>query len=177
MALWRVLYLYKHPPNNSLNLGKKTNSTPSGQGRLPTLHTNQRKQATPAPFKVQLFILRCEIKSGIHEPRIGNAVHAGDAGECDTPAKVWLNNEMCHFVPQSPTATGTSLDSSRLKVGACERRCTSGRKILAHEPAETVLDGEPTETGFAGYCSSFFTKLRRRLCWMWSKLFQQFKIA
>ena len=40
------------------------------------------------PFKVQLFISHCEIKSGIHEPRIGNAVPAGDAGECDTPAKV-----------------------------------------------------------------------------------------
>ena len=30
MALWRVLDLYKHPPNNSLKLGKKTNSKPSG---------------------------------------------------------------------------------------------------------------------------------------------------
>ena len=40
------------------------------------------------PFKVQLFISPCEIKSGIHEPRIGNADLAGDAGESDTPAKV-----------------------------------------------------------------------------------------
>ena len=40
------------------------------------------------PFKVQLFISPCEIKSGIHEPRIGNAVPAGDAGESDTSAKV-----------------------------------------------------------------------------------------
>ena len=61
----------------------------------PTLHTNQRKQ----PLQVLLFISQREIKSGIHEPRIGNAVPAGDAGGCDTPAKVLLNNEMCHFVP------------------------------------------------------------------------------
>ena len=93
------------------------------------------EQTTPAlhvwsemPFKGQLFISRCEIKSGIHEPRIGNAVPAGDAGECDTPAKVRLNNEMCHFVPCSPTATESSFGSSRpVLVGACERRCTFGR--------------------------------------------------
>ena len=42
--------------------------------------------------------------------------------------------------------------------------CSKSFAHFAHEPAETVLDGEPTETGFAGYCSSFFTKLRRRLC-------------
>ena len=35
-----------------------------------------------------LFISQREIKSGIHEPRIGNAVLAGDAGECDAPTKV-----------------------------------------------------------------------------------------
>ena len=40
------------------------------------------------PFLVLFFISRREIKSGIHEPRIGNAVPAGDAGVCDAPAKV-----------------------------------------------------------------------------------------
>ena len=100
---------------------------PTVPNSLPTLHTNlwnrlRWRERTPCssreislamPFKVQVFISPCEIKSGIHEPRIGNAVPAGDAGECDTPAKVRLNNEMCHFVPCSPTATGTSFVSIR----------------------------------------------------------------
>ena len=35
MALWRMLDLYKHPPNNSLNSDKKVNSKPSETGRSP----------------------------------------------------------------------------------------------------------------------------------------------
>ena len=68
---------------------------------LPTPHANLQNRLAVAvarlvgthggrktSLQVLLFISQCEIKSGIHEPRIGNADHAGDAVACDTPAKV-----------------------------------------------------------------------------------------
>ena len=66
-------------------------SMPTNINTQPTPHTNQRKPPSAVDgkaLKSLLFISQREIKSGIHEPRIGNAVPAGDAGECDTPAKV-----------------------------------------------------------------------------------------